>query len=149
MRVAGRLSVIVMAVGLMSSACGNVPLAASDISTQAKVRTPGPQKALIYLYRNEWMGGNAKMEVSLDGRIAGKTQTKTFFVWEVDPGRHEIESEAENTDKLVLNVEAAKTYFVWQEVKSGIWFPRTRLHLVDDAKGRAGVEECKMIQGKF
>src|SRR5438309_11608967 len=104
MRSALALSVIVVAVGVMSSACGSVPLAAPDLSAQAKARIPDPQKALIYLYRNEMLGFNAKMEVSLDGRIAGKTLAKTFFVWEVNPGRHEIESEAENSDKLVLNV---------------------------------------------
>ena len=140
-------SLCVLAAALLLSACASVPLAAPDVDARVKTMIPNSQKALIYLFRNEMMGALIKFEVSLDGRIVGKTAAKTFLVWEVDPGRHEIASEAENTDTLVIHAEAGKTYFVWQEVKMGGWYARNKLSLVDDAKGRAGVGECQLIQG--
>ena len=38
--------------------------------------------------------------------------------------------------------EAGKTYFVWQEVKMGMFSARSRLGLVEAAKGQAGVKSC-------
>lgn len=155
MRKALWLSVTVATAALLSGACssisgmGGIHLAAADLSAQAKSQRPDPQKALIYVYRNETMGHPTRMEVSLDDRIAGKTGAKTFFMFEVEPGRHEITSEAENTDKLVVNAEAGKAYFVWQEVKMGGWYARNRLHLVDEPQGRAGVAECRLLQTRF
>lgn len=86
------------------------------------------------------------MEVYLDGRLMGKTGAQTFFVFEVSPGKHSLMSKAENESKLELVVEAGRNYFVWQEVKMGVLYARNLLQLVDDAAGRAGVAECKLLK---
>lgn len=43
-------------------------------------------------------------------------------------------------------MQAGKNYFVWQEVKMGLWMARSALQTVDEATGRKGVAECKRIQ---
>ena len=139
----------VVIAALTLGACASVPMATPEQDAQAKKMTPPAGKALIYVYRNETMGAAIKMPVSLDGKTAGQTGPKTYFMWAVAPGKHEITSLTENTSKLTVDSQAGKTYFVWQEVKMGAWAARSQLQLVDDAKGRAGVDACKLVQGEF
>jgi hypothetical protein len=49
-------------------------------------------------------------------------------------------------DKACSSCAGRKNYFVWQEVKMGMFAPRSLLQLVDEGKGRAGVSECKLIE---
>ncbi len=89
------------------------------------------------------------MTVALNGKVAGQTGPQTYFLWEVDPDPHEVSSLAENTSTLKLNTEAGKAYFIWQEVKMGLWMARSQLQQVDEETGRKGVAECKRAQSNF
>ncbi|WP_168196438.1 hypothetical protein [Bdellovibrio sp. NC01] len=40
---------------------------------------------------------------------------------------------------------SVKNYYVWQEVKMGILWARTKLHKVDEAEGQAGVRQCSLV----
>ena len=136
-------------VGLLVSGCASVPMAPTPADTEAKTFVVKPDKASIYLYRNETFGGAIAMTVTLDGKVAGRTGPQTYFLWEVDPGPHEVASHAENVETLKLDTEAGKAYYVWQEVKMGMWMARSRLQLMDEAAGRQGVAECKRAQSAF
>ena len=78
------------------------------------------------------------MTVSLNGKVAGQTGPQTYFVWEVDPGSHEIASHTENVSTLKLTTEAGKTYYVWQEVKMGAFMARS---LLQQARSRRSDRE--------
>lgn len=127
--------------------CASVPMASVDHDTQAKTFAVESDKANIYLFRNESMGAAVKMDVVLDGKPVGQTVAKTYMKFEVKPGQHTLISKAENDDVLNVNAEAGKNYFVWQEVKMGILYARSLLHLSDEQTGKAGVLECKLIEG--
>lgn len=131
------------------SGCASVPMASTDEDAKAKTYAVNPSKSNIYLYRNENFGGAIPLSVSLDGKTAGQTAAKTYFLWEVEPGSHEIASHAENVSTLKLATEAGKSYYVWQEVKMGLWMPRSLLQQVDEATGRQAVLECKRAQSSF
>ncbi len=131
------------------SGCASVPMASSDEDAKAKSFTVPANKSSIYVYRNESFGGAIPMTVSLDGKLAGQSGPKTYFMWEVEPGSHEVASIAENTSTLKLNTEAGKVYYVWQEVKMGLWMPRSLLQEVDPETGKKGVAECKRAQSNF
>lgn len=137
---------LVMFVGLLASGCASVAMAPPAADAEAKAFATKPEKSSIYLYRNETYGGAIVMTVSLDGKVAGRTGPQTYFLWEVDPGPHEITSHTENVDTLKLTTETGQAYFVWQEVKMGIWAARSKLQVVDEATGRKGVAECKRAQ---
>ena len=55
-------------------------------------------------------------------------------------------SQTENDATLSLDAKAGNNYFVWQEFKRGLMAPRSQLHLVDEATGKAGVAECELVQ---
>ena len=125
------------------SGCASVPMASLDQDAAAKTYQVAPGKTNIYIYRNENLGGAVKLTLLLDGKLLGDTGPKTYYLVETDPGRHSILSKAENDSALELNTEAGRNYFVWQEVKMGLWQPRSLLQQVDDATGKAAVAECK------
>jgi hypothetical protein len=126
--------------------CASVPLATPDQDVRAKSYATSADKANVYLYRNESMGGAVKMSVALDGKMAGQTGPKTYFLWHLAPGAHEIVSYAETDASLKLTLEAGRNYFVWQEVKMGLMSARCALHQTDQETGRKGVDECKLAQ---
>ena len=140
-----------MVVGLLASTtlvtgCASVPMASVERDAQAKTFSVKPDKANIYVYRNESLGATVKVDIDLDGNQIGETVAKSYFSVEVAPGKHMLISRAENDSVLEVITETGKNYFVWQEMKMGLLYARNKLQLVDDATGKAGVSECKLIE---
>lgn len=131
------------------SGCASVPMTSMEEDARAKSYAVPAGKSSIYLYRNETFGGAIPLTVAVDGKVAGQTGPMTYFLWDVAPGLHELSSLSENTSTLKLNTEEGKTYFVWQEVKMGMWTARSLLQEVDAETGRKGVAECKRAQSNF
>ena len=129
--------------------CASVPMASLDDDAKAKTFSVREGKSNIYVYRNETFGGAIPITVALNGKVAGQTGPNTYFLFEVEPGSHEVSSIAENNSLLKLNAEAGKSYFVWQEVKMGVWMARSQLQQVDEQTGRKAVAECKRAQAGF
>lgn len=124
--------------------CASVPLGDVQKDTAAKQFSTNPDKAGVYIYRNETFGAAIKMDVAVDNTPIGQTASKTYFYTEVEPGKHTVTSTSENTDTLEFDTVAGKLYFIWQEVKMGALYARTKLHLVGDAEGQKGVLESKL-----
>jgi hypothetical protein len=101
------------------------------------------------VYRNESMGAGVKMDVKLDNKVWGETVAKSYLVTDVDPGKHTIVSSAENDSSLSLDTVAGKIYYVWQEVKMGVMYARSKLQPVDEKTGQAGVNESKLVAGQL
>jgi hypothetical protein len=144
MNVVARLFVVAVAFGI--SACASVPMAPAQFDISAKAFTPPPpDRAHVYVYRNESMGAGVKMDLMLDGQQAGTTVAKTFALLPVRPGQHKLTSEAENTSELILAARPGEILFVWQEVKMGVLYARNKLQLVAPQVGTQGVLECNLI----
>ena len=141
-----KLTALVLTLMLtLLSGCASVPMASLEQDTQAKDFSPIPNKAALYIYRNEMFGAAIPMSVSVNGRVLGQTAARTYFRLNLPPGRYSVESHAENVSALQLNTEPGKNYFVWQEVKMGMWMARSQLQQTDETVGRAGVMESKLI----
>jgi hypothetical protein len=125
--------------------CASVPMAPLDKDTKAKDFLPVSGKASLYIYRNESFGAAIPMTVSVNGKVLGQTAAKTYFRLNLIPGRYNVESHAENVTNRLLTTEAGMNYFVWQEVKMGMWTAGSLVQQVDEATGRAGVLESKLI----
>ena len=130
---------------LLLVGCASVPLAPMDRDLKAKAFLTTPDKASLYIYRNESFGSAIPMTVAINGKTLGQTAAKTYFYLTLPPGQYNVESHAENLINLLLTMESGKNYFVWQEVKMGMNIARCFLQQVDDTTGRAGVMESSMI----
>ena len=140
------VAVGVLAGVVLASGCASVQMASPEMDTAAKTYATKAGMANLYVYRNEQMGAAIKMPVALDGRVVGDTAAKTYLFLQVPAGRHTLVSKTENDSTLDLNVAAGSNYFVWQEVKMGFMSARSQLQLVDEATGKAGVAECRLVQ---
>jgi hypothetical protein len=128
------------------SGCASVKTASSSEDAKAKTFATNPNQAKLYIYRNEFMGAALRMGVELNGKEIGKTGPKSYFAVDVPPGKHSIVSRAENDASLEVMTEAGKNYFIWQEVKMGFLLARSKLQLVDEAQGQAGVRESQLLE---
>lgn len=143
------MTIALAVVALAVTGCASVPMAPADADARAKTFVAPSDQATIYLYRNESFGGAVKLPVTLNGKLAGETGPKTYFAWTVAPGTYELVSLGETNSVLSLDAQAGKSYFVWQEVKMGMWAAGSKLHSVAEDVGRKGVSECKLAQSRL
>ncbi|MDD2720600.1 MAG: DUF2846 domain-containing protein [Gallionella sp.] len=140
-----KFAVVLLILAATLTGCAQVPMAPANLDQQAKGFPQPADKGSLYIYRNESMGGAISMPVSINGRVVGKSGPMTYFWFNLKPGKYALESIAENTSTLSLNVEPGKRYFVWQEVKMGVWMARSLLQEMSEEAGKKGVKECKML----
>jgi len=131
---------------LLVSGCASVPMASLAQDSTAKSFTPQVGKASLYIYRDEILGSAIPMTVIVNGKNIGQTASKTYFRLDLLPGEYSIDSLSENTSSLTLVMKEHNNYFVWQEVKMGMWMARSLLQQVDEKTGRPGVIESKLIK---
>jgi len=124
--------------------CATVPMGDPKRDAELKSFTSKTGVAGLYIYRNESIGGAVPMDVEIDGKPVGQTAAKTFLYKEVAPGMHTVNSKSENSDTLEIDALAGKLYYIWQEVKMGILYARTQLHLVSEDEGKKGVLETQL-----
>jgi Protein of unknown function (DUF2846) len=129
---------ITLTTAVMLSSCASVPMASEGADTQAKSFKTASEQASLYIYRNESLGRGVKMTVLIDGTAEGQTVAESYIHQTLSPGKHDA--------SVSIDVQAGQTYFVWQEVKMGFVSARSALHVVDEQKGRAGVEQSTLIQ---
>ena len=139
------LSLAAGAVLLGLGGCASVKQAPAGEDASAKRFEAPAGLSRIYIYRNEFLGTLVGLDLSVDGQVAGTTKGKTFVIADVPPGEHEIVSKGENTHQLRISTQAGQPSFVWQEVKMGLLSAGSRLHAVDAATGRAGVNESSLV----
>lgn len=128
--------------------CASVPMGDASRDAALKSFAAKPDVAGVYIYRNESLGAAVRMDLELDGKPLGQTAAKTYFYTEVPPGKHSVTSRSENDDTLQFETVAGKLYYIWQEVKMGLLYARTKLHLVGDEEGKKGVLESKLAAPK-
>lgn len=128
--------------------CASVPMGDAKQDAALKTFAEKPDVAGVYIYRNESMGGAVRMDVDVNGKPLGQTAAKTYFYTEVAPGKNTVTSKSENTDTLEIDTVAGKLYYVWQEVKMGVLYARTKLHLVSEEEGKKGVLESQLAASK-
>lgn len=138
-----------MVVASVLTGCANIPLAPPAVDLEAKKFAVEQNKASIYIYRNESFGGAVPVTVSINDQLLGKTGAKTFFALKVPPGTYTLTSKSENESRYIIEAEAGKNYFIWQEMKMGLLYARNILQQVDEARGRAGVSECQLIEARL
>ena len=128
--------------------CASVNMGSAHQDAEAKKFIAPKENAGLYVYRNESLGPAIKMEVDLDGASMGQNVAKTYLYKEIKPGKHTLTSKAENNDTLEIDAKPGMLYYVWQEVKMGIFYARTKLHLVNESEGQLGVNETKLAETK-
>ena len=124
------------------------PLAKPPADTLAKLMQPVPDRAVIYVFRNEPESAPWGIRVTLDGKEMGKSGANTYFRWTVNPGEHIILSYTENVAGIVINTEPGRIYYVWQETKMGFFQPRSELTRMDRVTAEIALRSCYLLENK-
>lgn len=132
------------AMSALFAGCASVPMGDAQQNQALKEFKVAPDKSAIYVYRNETFGAAVRMDVSVDDMVLGKTAAKTYLYKEVAPGKHTVTSSAENTDTVEVDVKPGAIAYIWQEVKMGFMYARTKLHIVSEEQGKKGVQETDL-----
>jgi hypothetical protein len=140
----------ICAIGLavaLAAGCTPLPMADADSAAQAKTFTPSPDRANVYVYRDQYLGAAVRMAITVDGKEIGITRGKTYLVLPLESGQHTLVSQGQTKFPLTLVVAAGKNYFVRQQVTHNFFSftYHSRLRLVDEAAGRQGIDECELV----
>ena len=83
-------AVFIIFVAALITACASVPLAPPETDTQIKNMAPPPDKALLYVCRDNMFGGAGVLyDIYIDEtRVAGSLGVNTFLAIALDPGEH-------------------------------------------------------------
>lgn len=140
------MKTLIIIASLLLAGCASVPEGPPQRDNQAKQFIPESGKGSLYIFRDEAVIASARtIVVQVNGMIIGETAAKSYFWLSMTPGKYTIQSIGEDVSTIKVNIESGKNTFVWQEAKVGWMGPRSILHLVDDERGRAGVNNSRLI----
>jgi hypothetical protein len=125
-----------------------VTLASRDADIEAKKFLPVTDKAVLYIYRDQFMGSAWQIPITVNGVLIGNTGGFTFFRKTLSPGEYVVESWGEDLTQIELNLEAGKIYYVRHKTRTGFATIHAELHLVDETTGREGVKQSKLLLGE-
>ena len=137
-----KLSLVALLLAL--GGCASVVKAPAHLDAKAKQFKSNKNYSQVYVYRNEMFGAALSMSVTVDGKLAGTTGANSYFKFNLPAGNHTFKSEG---DDSVLKIKTAlgKLYFIWQEMKMGMFSGSTKLQVVKPSEGRNGVLESTLI----
>lgn len=106
----------------------------------ATITEADPEEGLVVFYRPKRMGGSAiRFNVNHSEGSLGVLNNGAVLYRYFEPGQHQFWSQVISQDSIMINVEAAKVYFVKGEAKMGVVAGRPKFGQVDQATGRAEV----------
>ncbi|HKA43863.1 MAG TPA: hypothetical protein VKF40_17915 [Burkholderiales bacterium] len=121
---------------LAMTLAGCVQLPPPPQDAQAKQFRTVPDKAVIYVVRNDPDINRLPTPLLIDGGAGATTYPGTFVRWEVAPGTHRIAGVASDAGTITLNTAAGQIYYVRQTVL-GFGSPISNLQVVSEQAGRA------------
>lgn len=127
---------------LTLAGCQQLPLTPEDI--QAKKFEAVPDKAVIYLVRDNPDFSGIEAQISVGDKLLLKTYPGTYFRWEVTPGTHRISGYASDIGTISVQVERGRIYFVQQRV-SGRFMANSAFALVGEPQGREAVMRAVLL----
>ena len=122
------------------------PMASLAEDRQAKKFTPIPGKAIVYIYRDEFLAVEERMDIIVDGKSIANAVLYSYVKIELLPGIHEVVSRTERDAKLVIDVNDGQVYFIQLKCAPGLLKTRSKLILVSEQIGKGEVEKCRLLR---
>jgi len=131
-------------IALTLAACTQIPPSPEEI--QSKNFEPVPEKAIVYIVRTP-MDSDEPGSLILDDNATLTTYRRTFYRWEIAPGRHRVAGFAGQSGQVELDAEAGRIYFVEHTVhgslRSGV--KSTALRRIDEKRGQQLVRSSGLL----
>jgi hypothetical protein len=129
---------------LVLTGCQQLPLTPEDI--QARKFEAVPDKAVIYLVRDDPDLSIVEAPVDLGDAMRLTTFAGTYYRWEVAPGTHRIQSFGGDTGTIQVKAERGKIHFVQQRVAGMRLAPESTFELINESQARAVVNRSVLLK---
>jgi Protein of unknown function (DUF2846) len=133
----------IMAVGCATMNTVN-PMSA-DVDAKVKNLQAPSGKALVYVVRPTFLGKPFGGNITANDEYVGTTQGGIYVYAVLSPGEYKFKvSGQDNESEIVVNIEANKTYYIYQSVYPGLLKGTTKLELVNKEEGKKALQECTL-----
>lgn len=102
----------------------------------------------LYVYRNQEMRSDLKMEIFLNGKLVAKNAYKTYVYLELKPGKYLLkETSNSNSSYLDLDLKPGTNTFVQQTfISEALFSYSSRLTKVHPLEGKDSIKKCDRIK---
>lgn len=125
--------------------CASVQMDSEEDDKIAKeFKVPTNNSSGVYLYRDDVVGASLKKSFWVDGVYFGESAPRTYFYFELEPGKHVISTESEfGENHLGINLEPNTLTFINQIIKFGVFVGGSKLKVKDHETGKNELNSCK------
>ena len=123
---------------LQLAACASTPQAAPEHDAEAKEFHAHPATGALHVYRPDMSPLDEESVLYIDDRLIGATLPRTYFRFDVRPGKHRLHGIGPDAGSLEIDVRPGEVYFVSLRVLGG----NSHLVLEDPGVGRAALLRC-------
>lgn len=119
------------------------PTATETVTAQSA--TSQAAGTVIFYREGHFTGSALKPSVYLDGREVARLKNGTYFMTQLEPGKHEVGSSAKNEPPLAIDVKQGETVYIQMIVVSGTWRGAGRLIPVPADNGKTAVSKLHLL----
>jgi hypothetical protein len=117
----------------------------AEVDSKVKKMQPPLGKSLVYVVRPTSLGKPFGGYITANDEYIGTTQGTMYVYAVLTPGEYKFKVTGHDNDsELVVNLEADKTYYIYQSIYPAVWSGATSLKLVDKEKGREALQKCRL-----
>jgi hypothetical protein len=117
----------------------------TEVDSKVKNMQPPSGKSLVYVVRPTLLGKPFGGCITANDEYIGTTQGAIYVYAVLTPGEYKFKVTGHDNDsEIVVNLEADKTYYIYQSVYPAFWSGATTLELVEKEKGRKALEKCRL-----
>jgi hypothetical protein len=117
----------------------------ADVDAKVKNMQPPLGKSLVYVVRPTFAGKPFKGNIIANDEFIGTTLGGLYVYAVLSPGEYKFKVTGHDNDsEIVVNLEADKTYYIYQGVYPGTFRGTTSLILLNKEEGRKALQECTL-----
>lgn len=99
----------------------------------------GENEGRIYFFRNSFMGAAVQPEVSVNGRLVGKSQPNSFFFIDRPAGSYRATARTEAEGSIDIVLRPKQTAYVQMSISMGFLVGHPAFERVGEAEGRSAL----------
>jgi len=140
---------VVGSIAITRGANRRVSRAAATEEAEAKRCAPLAGRAVVYIFRDAYLGKVAGLDVLVDGKPVGQTRGKTFYRLDLAPGEHVLTSRNPQNGSLNeyrLSAGAGSLLFLEQRVRFGMTTFRHDIVPTEHAAATSRIQKCRLLE---
>jgi hypothetical protein len=141
------MKIFLVSILILLTSCSQIPVATNAEDREAKLFKPIKDKAIVYVFRDELMGGAVRMDLVFDNLLIGETRHNHYMRIVAKPGKHTMTSRSSDSYSINVNLKPNQIYYFRQEALFGWWtYAKTKLTIVDEMDAQESIKNSELIQ---